>query len=35
MVFSIEVHHGERVVHPIWDYVGGDVMLLADIDVDK
>lgn len=35
MAFSIKVHHRGHVVHPIWGYVGGDVMLLADIDVDK
>ena len=23
------------MVHPIWDYVGGDVTLLVDIDVEK
>ena len=35
MVFSIEVHHGGHVVHPVWNYVSGDVTLLADIDVEK
>ena len=35
MVFSIKVHHRGHVVHSIWNYVGGDVTSLADIDVDK
>ena len=26
---------GGHMVHPIWDYVGGDVTLLVDIDVEK